>query len=78
MVVFLLGRGGSIGHVLAEEDMGFGIGIIYFILPQRSMSYHQEHTINHYIPNYVVKSDFLPNHVVQGSNSNTTAWVQFL
>lgn len=27
--------------------------------------------LNQYVPNYVVKSDFLPTRVVEGSNSQT-------
>ena len=37
------------------------------------MSYQQG--INQYIPNYVVKSDFLPTRVVEGNNQQTSELV---
>lgn len=32
-------------------------------------------SINHYIPNYVVKSDFLPTRVVEGQTAQTSELV---
>lgn len=39
------------------------------------MSYQAQQTINHYIPNYVVKSDYLPSRVVDGNQSQTNQLV---
>ena len=43
------------------------------------MSYqtYQGQTITHFIPNYVVKSDYLPTRVVDGNQVQTTQWVIF-
>jgi hypothetical protein len=44
------------------------------------MSYitNQGQTINHFIPHYVVKSDFLPTRVVEGNQGQTAQWVKFV
>jgi hypothetical protein len=44
------------------------------------MSYqtYQGQTINHFIPNYVVKSDYLPTRVVEGNQGQTAQWVKFV
>ncbi len=40
------------------------------------MSYQQTQSINQYIPNYVVKSDYLPNtRVVEGNTTQTSQLV---
>ena len=42
------------------------------------MSY-QGQTVSHFIPNYVVKSDYLPTRVIDGNTSQTaqlvTVWI---
>lgn len=40
------------------------------------MSYQGQNTIQSFIPNYVVKSDYLPNRVNEGSNAHTAELVQ--
>lgn len=43
------------------------------------MSYQQGQGINQFIPNYVVRSDYLPNtRVVEGNNTQTSQLVIFL
>jgi hypothetical protein len=39
------------------------------------MSYQQHHTINEFIPNYTVKSDYLPTRVGDGNQAQTAEWV---
>lgn len=39
------------------------------------MSYQGQNTIQSFIPNYVVKSDYLPNRVNEGSNAHTAELV---
>jgi hypothetical protein len=39
------------------------------------MSYQQHHTINEFIPNYTVKSDYLPTRVGDGNQTQTAEWV---
>jgi hypothetical protein len=41
------------------------------------MSYQQSSSINQFIPGYVVKSDYLPTRVVEGSSSQTSELVLY-
>lgn len=40
------------------------------------MSYQAHQTVNQFVPNYVVKSDYLPTRVVDGNQSQTNQWVR--
>jgi hypothetical protein len=46
---------------------------IFYLIILIKMSYqtYQGQTINQFIPNYVVKSDFLPTRVVEGNEGQT-------
>ena len=35
------------------------------------------HTINEYVPTYVVKSDYLPTRVQDGNTNQTSQWVNY-
>jgi hypothetical protein len=40
-------------------------------------TYHQGQSIQQFIPNYVVRSDFLPTRVVEGNQGQTAQWVNY-
>ena len=48
--------------------------IFYLFTIRLKMSYHGQ-TINAFIPNYVVKSDYLPTRVVDGNAAQTAQLV---
>ena len=52
------------------------INIFYFTT--KIMSYQAQQTVNQFIPNYVVKSDYLPTRINDGDQSQTNQWVQTL